>query len=52
MTPEVTTPLPYARPTFKDNPRVVVVDWHQELHRHKLEQAGAGDRGAGADSAA
>jgi len=27
MTPEVTTPLPYAYPTFKDSPRVVVMDF-------------------------
>src|SRR5690606_14235907 len=42
MTPEVTTPLPYARPTFKDNPRVVVLDFgikHSIVYR--LEQAGA-----------
>ena len=42
MTPEVTTPLPYARPTFKDNPRVVVLDFgikHSIVY--KLEQAGA-----------
>jgi carbamoyl-phosphate synthase small subunit len=42
MTPEVTTPLPYARPTFKDNPRVVVIDFgikHSIVY--KLEQAGA-----------
>src|SRR5690606_9179137 len=42
-TPEVTTPLPYARPTFTDNPRVVVLDGgikHSIVRR--LEQAGAG----------
>jgi carbamoyl-phosphate synthase small subunit len=42
MTPEVTTPLPYARPTFKDNPRVVVMDFgikHSIVY--KLEAAGA-----------
>ena len=42
MTPEVTTPLPYARPTFKENPRVVVVDFgikHSIVY--KLELAGA-----------
>jgi hypothetical protein len=42
MTPEVTTPLPYARPTFRDNPRVVVIDFgikHSIVY--KLEQAGA-----------
>ena len=42
MTPEVTTPLPYARPTFKDNPRVVVMDFgikHSIVY--KLEQANA-----------
>lgn len=42
MTPEVTTPLPYARPTFQDNPRVVVMDFgikHSIVY--KLEQAGA-----------
>jgi len=42
MTPEVTTPLPYARPTFKDDPRVVVIDFgikHSIVY--KLEQAGA-----------
>ncbi len=42
MTPEVTTPLPYARPTFKHNPRVVVLDFgikHSIVY--KLEQAGA-----------
>jgi carbamoyl-phosphate synthase small subunit len=42
MTPEVTTSLPYARPTFKDNPRVVVIDFgikHSIIY--KLEQAGA-----------
>ena len=27
MTPEVTTPLPSARPTFLNNPRVVVLDF-------------------------
>ena len=27
MTPEVTTPLPYARPTFNQNPRVAVIDF-------------------------
>lgn len=42
MTPEVTTPLPYARPTFKDNPRVVVVDFGiKNSIVYKLEQAGA-----------
>lgn len=42
LTPEVTTPLPYARPTFKDNPRVVVMDFgikHSIVY--KLEGAGA-----------
>ena len=42
MTPEVTTPLPYARPTFQENPRVVVIDFgikHSIVY--KLEQAGA-----------
>ncbi|HEX7041054.1 MAG TPA: glutamine-hydrolyzing carbamoyl-phosphate synthase small subunit [Trueperaceae bacterium] len=42
MTPEVTTPLPYARPTFKDNPRVVVLDFgikHSIVYQ--LERAGA-----------
>ncbi|MCY4355723.1 MAG: glutamine-hydrolyzing carbamoyl-phosphate synthase small subunit [Truepera sp.] len=42
MTPEVTTPLPYARPTFKENPRVVVVDFgikHSIVY--KLELAGS-----------
>jgi carbamoyl-phosphate synthase small subunit len=42
MTPEVTTPLPYARPTFRDNPRVVVMDFgikHSIVY--KLEQGGA-----------
>jgi len=42
MTPEVTTPLPYARPTFQANPRVVVIDFgikHSIVY--KLEQAGA-----------
>lgn len=42
LTPEVTTPLPYARPTFKDNPRVVVMDFgikHSIVY--KLEQAQA-----------
>ncbi len=42
MTPEVTTPLPYARPSFSDNPRVVVMDFgikHSIVY--KLEQAGA-----------
>ncbi len=42
MTPEVTTPLPYARPTFQEDPRVVVVDFgikHSIVY--KLEQAGA-----------
>jgi carbamoyl-phosphate synthase small subunit len=42
MTREVTTPLPYARPTFRDNPRVVVIDFgikHSIVY--KLEQAGA-----------
>lgn len=42
MTPEVTTPLPYARPTFQDHPRVVLVDFgikHSIVY--KLEQAGA-----------
>jgi len=42
MTPEVTTPLPYARPTFRDNPRVVVIDFGIKLSIvYKLEQAGA-----------
>ncbi|MCA9839317.1 MAG: glutamine-hydrolyzing carbamoyl-phosphate synthase small subunit, partial [Trueperaceae bacterium] len=42
MTPEVTTELPYARPTFKASPRVVVIDFgikHSIVY--KLEQAGA-----------
>lgn len=42
MTPEVTTELPYARPTFKDSPRVAVIDFgikHSIVY--KLEQAGA-----------
>jgi carbamoyl-phosphate synthase small subunit len=42
MTPEVTTPLPYARPTFQADPRVVVIDFgikHSIVY--KLEQAGA-----------
>ena len=42
MTPEVATPVPYARPTFKENPRVVVVDFgikHSIVY--KLELAGA-----------
>lgn len=42
MTPEVTTPLPYARPTFQEHPRVVLVDFgikHSIVY--KLEQAGA-----------
>jgi carbamoyl-phosphate synthase small subunit len=42
MTPEVTTPLPYARPSFRDTPRVVVIDFgikHSIVY--KLEQAGA-----------
>ncbi|HZW98594.1 MAG TPA: glutamine-hydrolyzing carbamoyl-phosphate synthase small subunit [Trueperaceae bacterium] len=42
MTPEVTTPLPYARPTFKDNPRVVVLDFGTKNSIvYQLEQAGA-----------
>jgi carbamoyl-phosphate synthase small subunit len=42
MTPEVTTPLPYARPTFKDNPRVVVMDFGiKNSIVYKLEGAGA-----------
>ena len=42
MTPEVTTPLPYARPSFEETPRVVVIDFgikHSIVY--KLEQAGA-----------
>lgn len=42
MTPEVTTHLPYARPSFADRPRVVVMDFgikHSIVY--KLEQAGA-----------
>ncbi len=42
LTPEVTTPLPYARPTFRENPRVVVMDFgikHSIVY--KLEGAGA-----------
>ncbi len=42
MTPEVTTPLPYARPTFQEHPRVVLIDFgikHSIVY--KLEQAGA-----------
>jgi len=42
MTPEVSTPLPYARPRFDDFPRVVVMDFgikHSIVY--KLEQAGA-----------
>ena len=38
----MTTPLPYARPTFRDNPRVVVMDFgikHSIVY--KLEGAGA-----------
>lgn len=42
MTPEVTTPLPYARPTFQDHPRVVLVDFGiKHSIMYKLEQAGA-----------
>lgn len=42
MTPEVTTPLPYARPTFLNNPRVVVLDFGiKNSIVYKLEQAGA-----------
>lgn len=42
MTPEVTTPLPYARPTFQDNPRVVVLDFGiKNSIVYQLEQAGA-----------
>lgn len=42
LTPEVTTPLPYARPTFKDNPRVVVMDFGiKNSIVYKLEQANA-----------
>ena len=42
MTPEVTTELPYARPSFQDSPRVAVIDFgikHSIVY--KLEQAGA-----------
>ena len=42
MTPEVTTSLPYARPTFTKSPRVAVIDFgikHSIVY--KLEQAGA-----------
>ncbi|UCH27135.1 MAG: glutamine-hydrolyzing carbamoyl-phosphate synthase small subunit [Trueperaceae bacterium] len=42
MTPEVTTSLPYARPTFRNSPRVVLIDFgikHSIVY--KLEQAGA-----------
>ena len=42
MTPEVTTELPYARPTFQKSPRVVVMDFgikHSIVY--KLEQSGA-----------
>lgn len=42
LTQAVTTPLPYARPSFSDNPRVVVMDFgikHSIIW--KLEQAGA-----------
>lgn len=42
MTPEVTTPLPYAYPTFKDSPRVVVMDFgtkHSIVRR--LQEVGA-----------
>lgn len=42
LTQDVTTPLPYARPSFSDNPRVVVMDFgikHSIIW--KLEQAGA-----------
>ncbi len=42
MTPEVTTALPYARPTFQDHPRVVLVDFGiKHSIMYKLEQAGA-----------
>ncbi len=42
MTPEVTTPLPYARPTFRDNPRIVVMDFGiKQSIVYRLEQAGA-----------
>ncbi len=42
MTPEVTTPLPYARPTFQDNPRVVVIDFGiKNSIVWKLEQSNA-----------
>ena len=42
MTPEVTTQLPYARPSFRATPRVVVMDFgikHSIVY--KLEHAGA-----------
>lgn len=42
MTPEVSTPLPYARPRFEAFPRIVVMDFgikHSIVY--KLEQAGA-----------
>src|SRR5690625_111160 len=42
MTPEVSTPLPYARPTFQENPRVVIIDFGiKNSIVYKLEQAGA-----------
>ncbi len=42
MTPEVTTPLPYARPTFQEHPRVVLVDFGiKHSIMYKLEQSGA-----------
>lgn len=42
MTPEVSTPLPYARPTFQEHPRVVLIDFGiKHSIMYKLEQAGA-----------
>lgn len=41
MTPEVTTTLPYARPTFKGHPRVVLVDFGiTNSIVYQLERAG------------
>jgi len=41
MTPEVTTTLPYARPTFSNHPRVVLVDFGiTNSIVHQLERAG------------
>jgi carbamoyl-phosphate synthase small subunit len=42
MTPEVTTPMAYARPTFAGNRRVVVIDFGiNNSILHKLEQSSA-----------